>query len=117
MNPTHDDGPGRLGPAELIARLQQHRLIAEAEDAARGVRHLTVWHGDPERREDVLLLAILIREFWSLVAGRDRPATVGGNDYTSFRIPPPDADTALTRLTELAHQLDPGWWRIVQGTP
>jgi hypothetical protein len=36
---------------------------------------------------------------------------VAGNDYTTWRIPPQLAAIA-PHLVDMAHDLNPGWWRI-----
>ena len=45
---------------QLLARIRQQALVDEAEQAAHGIRHLTVVHGDMETDEDVQRM----RELW-----------------------------------------------------
>ncbi len=105
------------GPDAMLEVFAQHRLLAEAAEAAAGYRHLTIWHGDLESDQDVERLGRLTRLFWEHPAGHAR-STRGGNDYTTFVAGPPsqDAEQVLAEVERLAATLDPGWWRITTAT-
>lgn len=105
------------GPDAMLEVFAQHRLLAEAAEAAAGSRHLTIWHGDLETRQDVERLEQLTRLFWQHPAGHTR-STRGGNDSTTFVAGPPsqDAEQVLAAVERLAATLDPGWWRITTAT-
>ncbi|SRR6266511_2693876 len=108
---------GRFAPSvdearALLERLQAQALIDEAEQAAHGIRHLTVEHGDLESADDERRL----HQLWQWAGEhRDRGliSTRGGNDSTTWLIGGgPNADAMLAELEALARRLDPGWWRI-----
>jgi hypothetical protein len=96
---------------ELLARQRADALVDEAEQAAHGVRHLTVEHGDPESADDEQRL----HHLWLWASdnrARAQISTSGGNDTTSWSVDGPDADTLIAELAALASRLNPGWWRI-----
>lgn len=101
----------RLGPEQFLWLCAERELVEEAEAAAAGYRFLSVVHGDLETAEDVARFETLTRVFWEHPAGGER-ATQGGNDYTTFRAGPPTADQVIAAVLTVAHQLNPGWWRI-----
>jgi hypothetical protein len=103
-----DDGAG------LLEQLARSSLIAEAEDLARGVRHLSIATGDPETDDDVARINQLTNAAWE---GRDTTKATsirGGNDYMTVRVEGPAADAVVDELALLAQALDPGWWRVTK---
>lgn len=97
---------------QLIRQLQQQALLAEAEEAARGILHLTVDTGDPETDEDLARIHALHEFAW---AGRPEARALniaGGNDYTTIRVTGSSAAEFLDALAAKAVDLNPGWWRI-----
>lgn len=125
MTSADSDQPkASAGPAEAMAtaeahlqHLRQEALLAEAEDAAHGARWITIVTGDLETDGDAARLEQLSQAGW-----RDRPdaqttRSVGGNDYIAFRVTGPGAERAVTELDEIAHRLNPGWWRITHQAP
>lgn len=97
-----------------LAKLRDAELVAEAEDLADGVRHLSVVTGDLESHDDVERIEQLTAAAWR---GRDGARLVrsrGGNDYLTFYIEGLAADQFVTDLADLAQSLNPGWWRIIR---
>lgn len=94
-----------------LAKMRQAALVAEAEELAAGVRHLSVVTGELETGEDVDRLEQLTAAAWR---GRDGARTVrcrGGSDYVTFHIEGRTADEFVDELAALAASLNPGWWR------
>ncbi len=91
------------GPDATLEGFAQHRLLAEAAEAAAGYRHLTIWHGDLETDQDVERLERLTRLFWEHPAGHAR-STRGSNDFITFVTGPPgqDAEQVLAAVQRLA---------------
>lgn len=120
-HPEQDDQPPRVlygfgarDAAEYHQRLAEQQLVDEVELLAAGYRFLTVEHGDPEDDEQAALVKRLSDTAWA--TGRVR-RTQGGNDYLTIYVEPPtgdqsDADAVVNQLELLAHELNPGWWRI-----
>ncbi|ORX21141.1 hypothetical protein [Mycobacterium xenopi] len=105
----------RLTAAEaFLSKLRQAALIAEAEDLAHGVRHLTVVTGDLETADDVARLDRLTAAAWQGREGARMITYRGGNDYVIFFIDGAAAELFVDDLAALAETLDPGWWRIVR---
>jgi hypothetical protein len=120
-HPEQDDAPPRVlysfgarDAVEFHQRLAEQQLVDEVELLAAGHRFLTVEHGDPEDDEQAALVKRLSDTAWA--TGRVR-RTQGGNDYLTIYVDPPigeqpDADAVVNQLELLAHELNPGWWRI-----
>ena len=95
----------------LLEQLEAEALADEAEQAAHGVRHLTVEHGDPETADDERRLHLL----WQWAHDNRERARItirGSNDTTIWFIAGPAADELVADLEALAHQFNPRWWRI-----
>ncbi len=104
-----DDQP--QSPAQAyLSQLRQAALIAEAEDLARGIRHLSVATGEFETAEDVV--EQLTAAAWRGRDGARMRASRGGNDYVTFVIQGASADQFVDELAALAEALNPGFWRI-----
>jgi hypothetical protein len=70
---SQDERDDRLTAAEAyLAQLRQAALIAEAQDLARGVRHLSVVTGELETGDDVARIDQLTAAAWQ---GRDGAGT------------------------------------------
>jgi hypothetical protein len=110
-------GEDRLSAAEAyLAQLRQAALIAEAEDLARGVRHLSVVTGELETGDDVARIEQLTAAAWQGRDGARMRTYRGGGDYVTFFIAGVAADQFVEELAALAEALNPGWWRIT-GSP
>lgn len=96
----------------LLAHLQQAALVAEAEDLAAGVRHLSVATGDLESEDDVQRLNQLTEAANRGSDGARLIRTRGGSDYVTFYVEGSSAENFVKELAELAESLNPGWWRI-----
>lgn len=109
------DRPGPDGIRRAIDELERLRsaaLITEAEEAAHGVRYLTVATGDTETAEDLERLQQLTAAAWRGRAGARTTQAGGGSDHLTFRVEGPTADGLVEELAALARQLDPGWWQV-----
>jgi hypothetical protein len=98
--------------AAYLAQLREAALVAEAEDLAVGIRHLSVVTGDLESDADVRRLQQLTA---AAVRGREGARlarSCGGNDYVTFYIQGPAADQFVNDLAVAAETLNPGWWRV-----
>lgn len=92
--------------------LAEELLVAEAEEAAAGRRHVTVVHGDPDTLATSLhltafyegLAAVASTASWSRVRGTDRyvTVTVGGEG----------ADAVACDLLVFARRANPGHWAV-----
>lgn len=95
-----------------LAQLRQAALVAEAEDLATGIRHISIATGELESDDDVRRLEQLAA---AAACGREGAGLArfgGGNDYVTFYIEGLDADQFVEDLALLAETLNPGWWRI-----
>lgn len=103
-DPVTDD----LRRRDLIESL----IIAEAEELARGRRHLTVVHGAPATIADSQMLdafydgvfAVADMAEWSRVRGTEAFVTVTLGGF--------DAEQLLLDIVELAHRSNPGGWQV-----
>lgn len=77
---------------------------------ARGYRHLTVVHGDIENPDDEAAQRHL-RDWVNRHPAAIR-MTRGTGDTTTWLFNPPDADTHVDQLAAIAHEHNPGCWRI-----
>ncbi|GAB4973416.1 MULTISPECIES: hypothetical protein [Mycobacterium] len=104
----------RITAAEaFLAEIQHAALVAEAEDLAAGMRHLSVVTGDLESEDDVRRLEQLTTAAWRGRDGARLTRSGGGNDYVTFYVDGPTADRFVEDLARLAETLNPGWWRII----
>lgn len=104
----------RLTEAEAyLVQLREAALVAEAEDLAGGIRHLSVVTGDLESDGDVRRLEQLGTAARRGRDGARLARSSGGNDYVTYYIEGPAADQFVTDLAVLAEGLNPGWWRII----
>jgi hypothetical protein len=99
---------------QFVAAQEQRALLDEAELTAAGHRFLAIEHGDPEDDAQATLVRRLSDTAWA--TGRVR-RTHGGNDHLTIDVEPPTgeqpaADDVVDHLEHLAHELNPGWWRI-----
>jgi hypothetical protein len=95
----------------LLEQMQAEALVDEAEQAAHGVRHLAVEHGDPESADDEQRL----HQLWQWAHdNRERAciSTRSSNDTTTWFIDGPAAEDLMSGLETLAYRLSPGWWTI-----
>lgn len=101
-----------MSAEELGRALLAQALLAEAEEAARGVHHLLIETGYPETDQEMHRIARLVEIAWT---GWDdaRPLSVGGGgDYTRVRVAGSRAAEFVDYLAGIAAGLDPGWWRV-----
>jgi hypothetical protein len=109
----HVPGQPPLSFDEARAAADQMRELTgltEADLAERGYRHLTVVHGDLDTPE-----AEAARRHLSIWGDRHPGAirqTRGTNDTTTWLLAPPHADANLAALEAVAHEHNPGWWKI-----
>ncbi|EHB48761.1 HNH endonuclease [Mycolicibacterium rhodesiae JS60] len=109
-----DDDSASFDGAGLLEQLARDALLAEAEDLARGVRHVSVATGDPETDHDVALVNAFTNAVWSARGDTRATSIRGGNDYMTVRIEGPDAAAFVDELAALAEDLNPGFWRITR---
>jgi hypothetical protein len=103
----------RLTAAEAyLVQLRQAALVAEAEELASGVRHLSVVTGELETAEDADRLEQLTSVAHQGRDGARVSRSRAGNDYVTFFIEGPAAEQFADKLATLAGMLNPGWWRI-----
>ncbi|OCB23525.1 MULTISPECIES: hypothetical protein [Mycobacterium] len=95
-----------------LEQLRQAELVAEAEDAAHGKRHLSVVTGDLETSDDVARVEQLTATAWAGRDGAHMTASRGGSDYVTLVIEGPCAAQFVDELAALAEELNPGFWRI-----
>lgn len=95
-----------------LEQLREAALVAEAQDAAHGKRHLSVVTGDLETRDDVARVEQLTAAAWAGCDGARMTATRGGSDYVTLVIEGPSAGQFVDELAALAEELNPGFWRI-----
>jgi len=103
--------PLSAGEARAAAdRMLELTDLTDAELTDRGYRHLTVVHGDIDSAE----AEAAVRELWTW--GDRHPGAIrqtrGTNDTTTWLFAPPDADNNLAALEAVAHEHNPGCWRI-----
>lgn len=101
-----------LTPPHRRRVLVEELVVAEAEEAAVGRRHVTIAHGDPDTLATSLHLtafyegiaAVASTASWSRVRGTDRyvTVTVGGED----------ADAVAADLFALVERANPGHWSV-----
>lgn len=107
------DRPADPNPGErLLQHLAEGALIHEAEEAAQGIRALTITTGCPETADEDARIATVIQAAWAGYDGARTISVGGGGDYTTIRISGPRAEDFAHHLAALAHQANPGWWRI-----
>ncbi len=103
-----------LSPEEAHAAADRMLVVARASDAelyANGYRFLTVAHGDLEDADDE-------RRLHRLSALADAPRTLasisfrGTNDTSTWIVNGAQAAATVDQLEALAHELNPGWWKI-----
>ena len=108
-------GDDRQSAAEAyLAQLRQAALIAEAEDLAHGVRHLSVVTGELETADDVTRIEQLTAAAWRGRDGARMRTSRGGSDYVTLFIEGAAADQFVDELAALAEALNPGWWRMTR---
>jgi hypothetical protein len=96
------------------ADLRADLALAEAEEVARGGRHLSVVHGDPSTVEEAQHVA----EFYDVV--REMASRVewsrlrGAEDHVIVAVAGDSADECVTRLANIATSMNPGFWRITR---
>lgn len=101
----------RVTAAEaFLAQMRGAALVAEAEELAAGVRHLSVVTGQLESAEDVDRLDQLTAAAWRGRSGARTIRCRGGSDYVTFHIDGSAADEFVDELAALAATLNPGWW-------
>ncbi|RCG18226.1 hypothetical protein DQ384_39220 [Sphaerisporangium album] len=95
---------------EMMRTMTGNAAVAEAALSARGLRPVSIAHGDAETPEDADLtykvLPRLARESGTV------QSTVGGNDYTTYLFAGPDAEQAAVRFIAAALGVAQSWWRI-----
>lgn len=109
-----DENGGRPGKAieAHLEQLRQAELVAEAEDAAHGKRHLSVVTGNLETSDDVARVEQLTATAWAGREGAHMTASPGGSDYLTLVIEGPCAAQFVDELAALAEELNPGFWRV-----
>lgn len=110
MNQSEDQP--LTGAEAHLQQLRSDALVAEAEDLARGIRHLSVATGDLETDEDVARIERLTAVAWQGRDGAHVRASRGGSDYITLVIEGPAAEQFVDELAALAEELNPGFWRI-----
>lgn len=95
-----------------LEQLRLAELVAEAEDAAHGKRHLSVVTGDLETGDDVARIEQLTATAWAGREGAQMTSSRGGSDYVALVIEGPSAAQFVDELAALAEELNPGFWRI-----
>lgn len=96
------------------AELRVELALAEAEEVARGGRHLSVVHDEPSTIEEAQHVAEfydVVREMasrveWSRLRGADRHIIVA--------VAGDAADECVSRLANVAASMNPGHWRIMR---
>ncbi len=108
-----NDAPSLEEVQAMVARLTPASMTAAAEEITRGVRYLTVVHGDAETDDDARRQSDLSNAAWKLCAGT-RLSIRGTNDTRTYRVEPgePSADAIIDVLADTANRLNPGWWKI-----
>lgn len=106
----------RLGvtPAEREHRqeLEGDLLLAEAREAADGVRHLSIVHGDPPTLAESRHLDEFIVRLKQATAGAQWRRLRGGADHLIVAVCGPDADQMIESVEALAGAMNPGHWRV-----
>jgi hypothetical protein len=98
-----------LGQATaLIEALRTEELLAEAEQSAHGVRHLTVQHSDSDSPDDDRRCQQLSDWAWDHL-DQARICTRSTNDTTTWLIEGDHAESLVNELELLAIDLNPGW--------
>jgi len=99
-------------PAALLAALEELKTAEEVELAARGIRPVSVVHGDAESAADE---ALIFGELPRLArdAGHFR-VTRGGNDYTTWFFDGPDggAEQACVAFIAAVTAIARPWWIV-----
>ena len=95
-----------------LEHLQQAALVAEAQDLASGIRHLSIVTGDLESDDDVRRVEQLTAAAANGRDGARLARSQGGNDHVTFYVEGPEADCFVDELAALAGTLNPGWWRV-----
>ena len=86
-------------------------LIGEAEDLARGIRHLSVVTGEFETADDVQRVEQLTAVAWGGCDDARMTHSRGGNDYVTSFIEGPAADAFVDDFVALAESSTPGGGR------
>ena len=93
---------------ELLAEL----VVCEAEELARGRRHLTIVHGDPDNVADSRHLTAFYEALGALASAAEWARVRGSVDYVTVTVAGPDAERLMSVVATAAERADPGWWRI-----
>jgi hypothetical protein len=99
---------------ERRRQLVEELMAWEAEELAHGYRHLTVEHGDPSVLEVSWLVSTLYDRL-SVFAARTPWVRVRGTvHYVTVTVHGQMAEEAVSALTAIASELNPGDWTITE---
>lgn len=102
-----------LRDLERRDQLRTELALAEADEAARGAKHLSVAHGIPVTTDE----CIHLQEFYDIA--REMASAVGwyrlrgADTHIIVTVAGPTADECIARLANVAASMNPGHWRIV----
>jgi hypothetical protein len=104
-----DASTGDLRRRDLVESL----IIAEAEELARGRRHLTIVHGAPDTIADGATLDAFYDQLFALVEFAEWARVRGTEEFVTVTVGGAGAEQLLLQIVDVAHRADPGDWQVM----
>lgn len=112
---TYDPFTWRLAELEVAddpeprRQLEEQLLVAEAEELARGRRHLTIVHGEPDGSDDAADIDEFYDVIFEVVKVADWRRVRGSHSWVTVTVAGTHRDVALAVIS----QLSAGRWALV----
>jgi hypothetical protein len=94
------------------AGLTAELLVCEAEELARGWRHLTITHGDPDDLDASRQLSAFYETLRELASATNCFRARGQATFVTLTVAGPRADDSIDVLAAFARAANPGTWTI-----
>ena len=108
---AHGDNPAR---AVRCRQLAAEVVVAEAHELARGVRHVSVVHGDPPTVREVEQLDTFLAQVASISDAAGWSRRRGDSEHIIVAVSGADAEERIGQIAGLAEFSNPGHWQITK---